>query len=209
MFDGIPKDMIPKFGTDGSISAEGMTKEQQEFWQGQMMNISSTDDAELAQTMTLTDVQLQAAGLAPGFAYPAFCRPGSAPANRFFCGSVCPYGFMKRGLFCKSICPWGYRQHSLTCNRPFFVMKANTLDCPWYDKCGILGGRGCSLCPPGTRNIGCLCVNRMDIHLRSIMARRFSGYNCAPGDKMIRIETGMRPYCYSCRLDPFNWRCRR
>ena len=126
---GIPKEMMA-FTGNKTVSAQDMTPEQQEFF-STLMKTENTNADEQMSTMMISDGQLRLAGIMPGFAYPAFCAPGFGPSNRFFCASLCPYGFNRHGLFCESICPWGYRQYSLTCNRPFYVMKSNTLDCPY------------------------------------------------------------------------------
>ena len=83
------------------------------------------------------------------------------------CYKKCPDHRRKGRLFlCFGDCPSGYRNVGLTCVRLGSMRVANTSDCPWYDKCGLIFSRGCSKCPAGYQNDGCLCRQNPHVTVR-------------------------------------------
>lgn len=74
------------------------------------------------------------------------------------CGSCPNEGDFNHGCMC-------YQKSGGTPAPPGTVVRANTSDCPIYDKCGLLVAKGCSRCPdddPSWINQGCLCAQPLD-----------------------------------------------
>ena len=83
------------------------------------------------------------------------------PADREWrdsmCYKKCNPGETGSMTMCKSDCPAGTRTDPLTCWRDASITSADNSKCPWYDKCGLISAKGCSVCPAGAHNDGCTC----------------------------------------------------
>lgn len=99
------------------------------------------------------------------------------------CYPRCPAGFNPELTMCVQPCPAGYNDDGLTCHRYAHIFGSDNSACPWYDKCGLVSARGCSVCPEGYNNDGCTC--RRDPHIFSqAVTHRGAGtipIGCAPG----------------------------
>jgi C1A family cysteine protease len=93
---------------------------------------------------------------------PLTCAPGEEQ-NGGLCYPACRDGFRGVGPVCWGTCPSGYHDDGATCRRDAHVVGSDNSKCPWYDKCGLAGARGCSKCPDGYHNDGCAC--RVDAHV--------------------------------------------
>jgi hypothetical protein len=116
------------------------------------------------------------------------------------CYPLCPAGFRGVGPVCWETCPAGYNDDGATCRRDGSIIGSDNNACPWYDKCGLVSARGCSVCPPGYNNDGCTC--RRDPH---IFGKRSQGRGvgtvpngCAAGRQM---DAGL---CYAACPAGFN-----
>jgi hypothetical protein len=87
---------------------------------------------------------------------PLTCAPGEQQDGGL-CYQACRDGFRGVGPVCWGTCPSGYHDDGATCRRDAHVVGADNSKCPWYDKCGVAGARGCSKCPDGYHNDGCTC----------------------------------------------------
>jgi hypothetical protein len=74
------------------------------------------------------------------------------------CYPKCKDGFVGVGPVCWQKCAEGFTNIGLACLKPLHIARANTSKCPMLDKCGLFGKeKGCSTCPAGYKNDGCLC----------------------------------------------------
>jgi hypothetical protein len=73
------------------------------------------------------------------------------------CYKKCNPGEDASMTMCKSACPAGWRTDPLTCWHDVDIRAADNSKCPWYDKCGLVSAKGCSVCPAGYHNDGCTC----------------------------------------------------
>jgi len=95
-------------------------------------------------------------------AVPTNCGPGKE-LDAGLCYPLCPAGMRGVGPVCWQICPPGYNDDGATCRRDGSIFGSNNSACPWYDKCGLVTAKGCSVCPAGFNNDGCTC--RRDPHI--------------------------------------------
>jgi hypothetical protein len=108
---------------------------------------------------------------------PQNCPPGYEK-NGLLCYPVCRGGFNGVGPVCwQSDCPAGYTDLGALCHRFLGVRSSDNRRCPWYDKCGLFGARGCSVCPSGWKNDGCTCrVGGMSISQNQKMVNGYAEY---------------------------------
>jgi C1A family cysteine protease len=97
-----------------------------------------------------------------GVGTPMTCR-ADEEQNGALCYPKCKDGYKGVGPVCWQQCPAGYKDDGATCRKDAHIMSSDNSACPWHDKCGLVGAKGCSKCPSGYNNDGCTC--RRDVHI--------------------------------------------
>lgn len=130
---------------------------------------------------------------------PNQCGPGKE-LDAGLCYPLCPAGMRGVGPVCWQICPPGYSDDGATCRRNGSIIGSNNSACPWYDKCGLVTARGCSVCPAGYNNDGCTCRRDPHIFGKSTHARGAGSVPsaCSAG---LQYDTGL---CYTMCPPGFN-----
>jgi hypothetical protein len=95
--------------------------------------------------------------------------PG-AERSGALCYPPCRPGYSGTGPICWQNCPAGYHDDGAFCRRDVKIIGA-TLNCPWYDVCGLTFARGCSTCPEGYINDGCTCRQDVSIFAKDSFGR--------------------------------------
>jgi len=126
---------------------------------------------------------------------------GSKEMDAGLCYDPCPSGFHGVGPVCWQQCPAGFHDDGATCRKDASIIGADNSKCPWWDKCGLVGARGCSKCPADYHDDGCTCRRDVNIIAKQSRGRGVGTVPARGCNASSELDAGL---CYTRCRDGFH-----